>query len=129
MFLNQYGLIAEEQLHWLQQQYKYVILHDFIVMPNHIHAIIEISHTLRNGHGGLPINNRLDMQVKFKPLSELVGAYKTTSSKKIHMAGLKQFNWQRSFHDHIIKDEQSYYLISNYIRNNPSQWKNDKFYL
>ena len=57
-----------------------------------------------------------------------MGAYKTTSSKKIHLLGYEAFQWQRSFHDHIIRDEKSYETISNYISNNPALWEQDKFY-
>ena len=43
MILNDYGKIADQQWYWLAEQYPYVILHEFIVMPNHIHGSIEIS--------------------------------------------------------------------------------------
>jgi REP element-mobilizing transposase RayT len=84
-------------------------------MPNHIHAIIEIDSMKTNS-------------IKIKSLSELMGAFKTTSSKLIHLAGFPDFQWQRSFHDHIIKDEKSYLNISNYIETNPERWEDDKFY-
>ena len=35
--------------------------------------------------------------------------------------------WQRNYHDHIIRDKQEYYRISEYIRNNPAQWEEDRF--
>ncbi|MFT6021624.1 MAG: putative transposase [Saprospiraceae bacterium] len=38
------------------------------------------------------------------------------------------FKWQERFHDHIIRNESSYTRISNYIINNPSKWKEDKFF-
>ena len=57
-----------------------------------------------------------------------MGAYKTTSSNQIHLAGYADFKWHRSFHDHIIRDEKSYLRISNYIETNPERWDNDKFY-
>ena len=36
--------------------------------------------------------------------------------------------WQRDYYEHIIRDEQSYQTISNYIIDNPAKWKEDKFY-
>ena len=36
--------------------------------------------------------------------------------------------WQRNYYEHIIRKEQSYYEISEYIINNPSHWLNDKYY-
>ncbi|MBW7465933.1 hypothetical protein ABID22_000403 [Pontibacter aydingkolensis] len=43
--------------------------------------------------------------LKIKSLSELIGAYKTTTTKLTRAAGLPDFSWQRSFHDHIIRNE------------------------
>ncbi len=133
MILNEYGKIAEEQWFWLAEQYPYVVLHKFVVMPNHIHGIIEIDRT--KIIGGLqdkskpfiPITNKVS-SIKIKSISELMGAYKTTSSKRIHIAGNEEFAWHRSFHDHIIKNEKAFQKISNYIINNPMLWKEDKFY-
>lgn len=114
---NQYGTIAYDRLEWLERQYEYVLLHSYIVMPNHIHAIIEIDSDRESGES-----------IKIKSLSELVGAYKTTSSKQIHLAGFSGFSWQRSFHDHIIRNELSYERISNYIETNQERWNTDTFF-
>ena len=67
-------------------------------------------------------------EIKIKSLSELMGAYKTTASKKIHQAGYAAFAWHRSFYDHIIRTEQAYQNISSYIRHNPAKWEEDKFF-
>ena len=144
---NDYGQIAEQQWQWLEQQYPYIVLHSFVVMPNHIHGIIEIDDRMAVGTGR-DLSNEIDDRnirtgrdlsvreeaIKIKSLSELMGAYKTTTSKQIHLLDVDRsrpvptFKWQRSFHDHIIRNEGSYLRISNYILNNPSNWKEDKFY-
>ena len=116
MLLNSYGSIAERQWFWLAEQYPYTILHAFVVMPNHIHGIIEIN------QGSTQEN------IKIKSLSELMGVYKTTTSKQIRQNGLPGFTWQRSFHDHIIRHEKSYQYIVQYIQNNPASWQEDIFY-
>lgn len=118
MVLNQYGSVVAERLVWLENQYKYVILHNFVVMPNHVHAIIEID--------SLKIKNEiqhLSEEIKIKSLSSLIGAFKTTASKKIHELGFLNFSWQRSFHDSIIRNQKSYTNISQYIVANPDNWK------
>lgn len=117
MVLNQYGEIVRERLLWLAIQYPYVVLHNYVVMPNHIHAILEID--------SFKVK---DNSVKIKSLSSLFGAFKTTSSKLIRQAGFLDFSWHRSFHDHIIRSESSYHNISNYIDQNPSKWKSDTFF-
>ena len=127
--LNKYGLIAEQQWNWLEVQFSYVVLHSFVVMPNHVHGIIEIDdHALVRTGRDLSVRDlSVQQQPKIKSLSELMGAYKTTTSKQIHLLGLTDFKWQRSFHDHIIRNEESYLRISNYIENNPANWDADKF--
>jgi len=116
MILNEFGKIARQQWLWLQNQYDYADVHTFIIMPNHVHAIIEIN------------SEKAIKDQKIKSLSQLVGAYKTTSSKLIHLAGFKEFSWQRSFHDHIIRTDTSYQRIYEYIKTNPERWDNDSFF-
>ncbi len=60
-------------------------------------------------------------------VSSIVGAYKSVVSKYAHLID-KGFAWQSSFHDHIIRDTESFNRIQNYIANNPVNWKEDKFY-
>jgi putative transposase len=123
MILNEFGKIVEKQWLWLEDQYTYVRLHSFVVMPNHFHGILEIdsgtdrSRSVRTGE-----------EIKIKPLSQLIGAFKTTSSKLIHLSGYDSFSWQRSFHDHIIRNDISYARISDYIDANPEKWNIDTFY-
>lgn len=150
MLKNEYGEIVERQWNWLEEQYPYIKLHVFIVMPIHIHVIIEINraiiknnkndnlyninagygrdHTLQNENKNIT-NDNPDRPIKIKPIPELIGAFKTTSSKYIHLAGNRNFKWQRSYHDYIIRIEDEYDKISEYIRINPILWKEDKFFL
>ena len=59
MILNDYGKIAEKQWHWLREQYPYITLHASVVMPNHIHGIIEINRGQIVGTGrDLSVPNR-----------------------------------------------------------------------
>jgi len=113
--LNENGAIAVKQWIWLGEQYPYVVLDSYAVMPNHFHGIMGIN--AGNGRGR-------SLQ-KIKSLSELVGAFKTTSSKLIHRIGVGGFLWQKSFYDHIIRDELSLNRIRKYIMNNPKQWDTD----
>ena len=119
MFLNQYGEIVQNQWKWLQNQYKYVYLDEYIIMPNHLHGIIYISH---EGKGRDPSLHR----DKIKPLPELIGAFKTTSSKLIHQNKLTKFKWQNSFHERIIRNDKGLNNIRNYIKNNPLNWELDE---
>ena len=109
--MNKYGKIVEERILWLANQYEYVKIHNYAVMPDHVHIIVEID-SKKVG----------EKEVKIKSLSSLMGALKTTSSKLIHQSGFEEFAWQRSFHDRIIRSPQEFTRISNYIDLNPEKW-------
>ena len=117
MQLNQFGAIVKNQIEWLMVQYPYIDIHNFVIMPNHFHLILEID-SLRC----------IDKNIKIKSVSGLMGALKTTTSRLIHEASFENFAWHRSFHDHIIRNESEYYHISNYIDNNPQKWFQDCFF-
>src|SRR3989344_1165081 len=91
MILNDLGKIVEQQWLWLKQRYPYVDLDVHQIMPNHFHGMLII---VGNGRDH-------SLQAKIKPLPELIGAFKTTSSKLIHKLGNLDFSWQKSFYDHI----------------------------
>lgn len=114
--LNKYGLIVKERILWLENQYEYVKIHNYVVMPNHVHIVIEINRQFLSSK-----------EVKIKTLSSLMGALKTTSSKLIHLSGFLDFSWQRSFHDRIIRSRQEFLRIANYIDSNPENWNKDSF--
>lgn len=131
MHLNPYGEIVHQQWEWLHRQYAYLTLDACVVMPNHFHAVLSVG-TGRDlslgpdrdeyvGDG----RDRPLRPVKIKPVSELIGAFKTTSSKLIHVAGESSFQWQRSYYDHIIRTPAALERIGRYIRNNPQQWVSD----
>jgi REP element-mobilizing transposase RayT len=117
MILNQNGNIIQNQIDWIINQYKYFVIHHYVIMPNHIHLLCQVK-----------INENMIINTKIKSLSELIGAFKTTTSKQIHLAGNKEFRWQRSFHDHIVRNDKSFNFIHNYITNNPLSWELDKLY-
>jgi len=134
MYLNEFGGIVNQQWLWLAQQYEYVILDEYIVMPNHFHGIITIDNDRDHvGTGrdlslhddGRDASQRGDVR-KVKSLSALIGAFKTTSSKLIHKTNTPSFAWQRSFYDRIIRDEMALNNIRNYIYNNPFKWEFDR---
>ena len=146
MHLNSFGKIVQNQLLWLEENYSYVHLHNYVIMPNHVHILLEINQGLIGRDRSLGRTDRLlgstdrllgstdrsrpvltDAPTsKIKSLSSIIGAFKTTSSKQIHLSGNFDFNWHRSFHDVIIKDEIAFNKINCYIDENPLKWKLDK---
>lgn len=151
--LNIFGKIAEEE--WLKTSEirNNIRLHEFVIMPDHFHAIIEITHSKTTENKLLELN-------AFKSPSQTIGAiirgFKGATTKRIKeilyqereesildsslSTGELQFTrttsiksldlsksiWQRNYYEIIIRDELSYLNISNYIKNNPKNRKKDK---
>ena len=117
MELNDYGEIALAYWQDLPEHHLHVRLDSFIVMPNHIHGIVVI----RDIAAGLE-------QIKRRPLSEIVRVFKTTSSRRINkirgMIGTPV--WQRSYWEHVIRNDRTLDRIRNYILTNPLRWHLDR---
>ena len=128
MHLNEIGEIVKNQWVWLSTQYDYVELDTYIVMPNHLHGIVIIRDDRRHRDKYRRCGSRTaPTEGKPKSLGRLIGAFKTTSTKHINIyrgtPGAKL--WQRSFYDHIIRNEKSLDNIRVYIRSNPLKWALD----
>ena len=126
--MNEIGHIVREQWLWLGKQYSHVKLDAWIIMPNHVHGIMVMNNDEWNGHveNGRVGNGRDRSLPKIKTISSLIGAFKTTSSKQIHEIGVGEFQWQKSFYDHIIRDETALQKIREYIAMNPAKWDIDR---
>ncbi|MDR0873540.1 MAG: transposase [Prevotellaceae bacterium] len=146
MILNEYGKTANDCWLDIQQHYPNVALHEFVVMPNHIHGIIEI---ITNDDGtGVGANNHSpnDNELpndewandkranNYSPLrrqpcgtSRTIGAiirgFKIGVTKQIGYSV-----WQRNYFEHIIQNEKRHWIIVDYINNNPARWETDMFY-
>ncbi len=143
MQLNELGILANRYWQEIPQHFNFVALGNFVVMPNHFHGIIIINKTEIE-----PLNvetrqclvstnetnepNKTFGQMRFQnqgknTLSSIVGSYKSAVTKKARKIN-NEFNWQSRFHDHIIRDAQSFENIQNYIETNPLNWEKDMFY-
>ncbi len=113
----------------LSQHNTNIELDEFIVMPNHIHGIIKIV-----GAGSKPALNMSRAGLEPAPtkygLFEIVRQFKTFSAKRVNAIrncpGIRL--WQRNYYEHIIRSESELTRIREYIINNPTQWRNDKYY-
>ena len=101
-----------EQLLLLEQRYPYVKIDKYVIMPTHIHVIIRLY------DGAMPRQG----------LTEIVGAYKSLTTRAINMIrntpGEKQF--QRSFYETVIRQETAYRSCWKYIDENPDRWGLEK---
>ncbi|MCX6823928.1 MAG: hypothetical protein NT085_02280 [candidate division SR1 bacterium] len=118
---NQYGKIVEKCWYDLPNHYGNCKLLDLIIMPNHLHAIISVEKGV--GEGFKP------SLTKKHGLSEVIRGFKTFSSRRLHESGLTSFKRQRSFYDHVIRNEQDLLRIQEYIHLNSYKRKNDEYYI
>lgn len=118
--LNPFGEVVESVWKEIPLHYPGVKNEIFIVMPNHIHGIILIHDPGRAGSNSAP--------AKKHPLSEVVRAFKTYSSRKINELRKSPGTpvWQRSYYEHVIRDESDYHQIGEYILCNPAKWEMDR---
>lgn len=146
MNLNDVGKIADECWIEIPKHFPNAVLHEYVVMPNLIHGIIELTNDAANvveGAENVGVQNFEPLRENLQPqppkqtafqkmiprsIGSIVKGFKigvTIKSKDV-LPDIKI--WQRNYHEHIIRNEKSNQNISAYIINNPAKWKDDKFY-
>jgi putative transposase len=131
--LSPIGEYADACWKQVPQHHHHVDVDEFVVMPNHMHAIVIIG-----GPDRLP---ELRKRQKFKRVAELndvrpranslgavVGSFKSTVTRWC-VAKHVEFEWQPRFHDRIIRGKNSLKAAREYIRDNPANWCRDAFYI
>lgn len=109
--LSEIGNIIENAIKNIPAIYKNVLIDNYVIMPNHIHMII----VLQDSEGGRAMHA--------PTISTIINQFKGYVTKQIG-----QSIWQKSFHDHIIRNDKEYHEIYEYIENNPLKWELDKYY-
>ncbi|MDO5105226.1 transposase [Capnocytophaga sp.] len=110
MELSNVGIIADVLWYEIKNHFPQVELDEFVVMPNHLHGIIA-----------------LEREEKPVSISTIIGGYKAAVTRHCRRLDL-EMAWQSSFHDAIIRNEEMFLKIKEYIRNNPQNWQSDKFH-
>jgi REP element-mobilizing transposase RayT len=125
--LGPVGAIVAQAWDWLPTQYPYLELDTWMLMPNHLHGILILHEDTmiamrRGGSRAAPT------QDERKPLGQLIGAFKTVSTKEVNrLRGTPGAPlWQRGFYEHIIRNENDLVRIREYTLTNPAQWSLDR---
>ena len=113
--LSEYGIIVDKAIKNISLYYSNVYIDKYVVMPNHIHIIVIIDKFKECYNNSLIITSTI---------STIIGQMKRWVSKEIGFS-----IWQKSFHDHIIRNEREYQIIWKYIDTNPVKWEEDCFYV
>jgi len=151
MELSHLGIIANVLWHEIPNHSVSVELGDFVIMPNHIHGIliidkpnvvVETGHIVGSEHAlnlraqspqphgtqSLQPGDTRFQNIGKNTISSIIGSYKSAVTKHANRLKLKN-GWQNLFHDRIIRNDEEYQRISNYIINNPINWEKDKLNL
>ncbi len=131
--INQDAMILNKLSHKVQEcwqaipvHFPHVLLHDFVVMPNHVHGIIEICDNSR-----WPVNTQYTGNQFRSPsltLGSMIRGFKAGVTKWARQNTINHQVWQRGYYDHIIRNRYTYFKIVDYINRNPERWRDDMFF-
>jgi putative transposase len=114
---------------WLElpRRFPTVILQDFVLMPNHLHAIVAFAHLPRATKRGAASSAPTTETPSQPYLGKIIRAFKSLSAIEVNrLLGRKnQAVWQRNYYEHIIRTAREYDEIQKYIYENPMMWDYD----
>lgn len=123
MYLTEIGLFVESLFQTIHSKLDYITIIEFIIMPDHVHFIGEIF--VEEKVANLPPQG-LQPLVK-KSISSFTNHFKGKIKRWCNENNFKEFEWQPRFRDRIIRDENEYFAIKNYMINNVKNWKEDSY--
>ena len=138
MYLSNYGGLVNECWQEIPIHFPQIVLHEYVIMPNHVHGIIEINNPQSTDTNmgmctdtvGVGANNYSPLRT---PQSRPNGTSRTVGSVvrgfKIGVTKQMGFSpWQRNYYEHVIRNDESYQNIVQYMAQNPLKWEVDCFY-
>ena len=127
--LSQLGLVAEQCWKDIPCHYNKVTLDEFVIMPNHVHGILIINAERVCAEGN--VIKQGTYQNTFGPQSmnvaSIVRGFKIGVTKYARREENVSVIWQSRFYDNVIRCETALNRVRNYIKRNPSRWKEDCF--
>ncbi len=131
MRLNATGMIAQECWLVIPGHFPNTDIDEFIVMPNHIHGVLIIggdNNSERDAYMRPLQSKRQNIDRSKMVLPKIIQGFKSSVTRNVRKhRGKNAFGWQRSFYDHIIRNEENLNHIREYIRNNPLKWEFDRY--
>jgi len=126
--LNEYGLLVEREIENIPAIRKECVIKNFVIMPNHLHMIVQIVGNDGNRSAETQTNDanqRADCHPPLrKSLSNMVQGLKGAVTRQIGFS-----LWQERFHDRIIRNEEEYRIRWRYIDENPAKWAEDDYFV
>ncbi len=119
-FLNEiqltgYGKIAEKHINQLNDFYNNISVDRYVIMPDHIHLILSIL----NGQSGTPVPT--GENIKIDNSNSIIARFVSTFKRFCNKEYCVNI-WQPRYYDHVIRNQQDYNEVWEYIENNPKSW-------
>jgi REP element-mobilizing transposase RayT len=135
MVLNDAGNVVKKCWDEIPSHYPHIKLYEFVIMPNHIHGIVGAENIPPVQKNIPPVQNGIARAENIPPIQKnpplgnvikgfKIGVTKWFQAEKNHPIG--KSIWQRNYWEHIIRNENEYQRIAQYIINNPQKWSLDK---
>ena len=109
------GKIVQDSILDIETHYPNIRIDNWVIMPNHVHLLVSITHQV-------PGSSSID-------IPNVVGKFKasvTRNAGRYHVCAQKV--WQSSYYDHVVRNDDDYQMIWNYISGNPSRWQEDRLF-
>ena len=113
VLLSDYGKIIKNNIEYMNKIYSYIEISNYVIMPNHLHILINVS---SSGMSGSP-----------SPTNDVIPSFVGTLKRFVNKE-VGENIFQRSYNDHIIRNERDYLEHWTYIENNPLKWELDELY-
>jgi len=129
MILNELGEIIKDELLKSEEIRDEIKIDYYVIMPNHIHAIIIIEKQKSDSSDIVVANGRSPLRMPSKSLSSFISGFKSVCTKRVNIIrnSLGIPLWQRNYYEHIIRNEKELFEIRKYIENNPINWNDDEY--
>ena len=111
--LTEIGKTVEDKLIAVSERFSNIRIDEYVIMPNHIHAIVFMDEYCGKSA---------------RDLNDVVRVFKSLASRECKVKYQIDRLFQRSYHDHLIKDKDDYLKIARYIRDNPKTWFYNRYY-
>ena len=120
------GRIVEEAWLALARRHAEIRLHEQVVMPNHVHGIIEIVSAER-ARQAAPLQREVSAAVRVPLLSVVVRSFKADVTRRAGVElGWNEEIWQQNYFDRVIRDGREFSNAARYIAENPIRWTGKK---
>ncbi len=139
MVLNESGRVAEKCWREIPDHFPNAKLDEFVVMPNHVHGLIWIENSnkiiKRVGNADLrslqipcsPQTQSQKIDRTKMAIPKIIHGFKSSVTRIIRQQNSATHSvWQKSFHDHVIRDDDELNRIRDYIWQNPKNWEKDE---